>query len=88
MAAYFSTKIVSFDTGLAVSGTPHNCIRGTNYVPEYRLFHLSFGHIRGPAAIFNCDIDQEAIEKAKQMANGHDVEVWQGARRVIEIKKI
>ena len=60
----------------------------TNYVPEYQLFHLSFGHIRGPAEIFNCDIDQDAIEKAKRMVNGHDVEVWQGARRVIEIKKI
>jgi hypothetical protein len=57
-------------------------------VPEYQIFHLTLGHIRGPAEIINCDIDQQAIEKAKQMVNGHDVEVWQGARRVIEIKKI
>jgi hypothetical protein len=41
----------------------------------------------GPAAIINCGVDQQAIEKAKQMANGHDIEVWQGVRRVIEIKK-
>ena len=60
----------------------------TRDVPEYRIFHLTFGHIRGPAAIINCDVDQQAIEKAKQMVNGHDIEVWQGVRRVIEIKKI
>jgi hypothetical protein len=62
-------------------------VRDTYDVPEYRIFHLTFGHIRGPAAIINCGVDQQAIEKAKQMVNGHDIEVWQGVRRVIEIKK-
>ena len=62
-------------------------VRETYDVPEYRIFHLTFGHIRGLAAIINCDVDQQAIEKAKQMFNGHDIEVWQDVRRVIEIKK-
>jgi hypothetical protein len=62
-------------------------VRETYDVTEYRIFHLTLGHIRGPAAIINCDVDQQAIDKAKQMVNGHDIEVWQGVRRVIEIKK-
>jgi hypothetical protein len=32
-----------------------------------------------------CRDDAEAIEKAKRMVDGHDIEVWSGERPVIRI---
>jgi hypothetical protein len=34
---------------------------------------------------FTCRDDAEAIEKAKRLVDGHDVELWTGERLVIRI---
>jgi hypothetical protein len=33
-----------------------------------------------------CETDNEAIEKAKHLVDGHDVELWQVDRKVAEFK--
>jgi hypothetical protein len=54
---------------------------------EYRVYTLSNGnHIMAPPDIIACETDQEAIEQARRLIEGHDVEVWQGARCVIRMK--
>ena len=51
-------------------------------MPEYRAYILgSNGHVRRRID-FLCEEDESAKEYTKQLVNGHDVEVWQGGRRV------
>jgi hypothetical protein len=33
-----------------------------------------------------CDDDEAAKERAKLLAGGHDVELWDGARKIAEFK--
>jgi hypothetical protein len=40
-------------------------------------------HISGPSEIVECTGDLEAIEKAKQFVDGHDVELWDRGRFVM-----
>ncbi len=54
-------------------------------MPEYRVYRIKDGHTAGVPAILSCDTDQEAIEKANQLLDGLDVELWQGARVVAKI---
>ncbi len=50
-------------------------------MPEYRLYTLlSTNKIAGPATDKVCDTDQDAIEIAKALLNGRDIEIWQGVR--------
>ena len=52
-------------------------------MPEYRLFTFNdAGHITGPAAVIH---DDAAIKEAKQLLDGHDIEVWQGTRIVVHL---
>ena len=47
-------------------------------MPTYRIYSVtSDGHIGGPAAVVTCENDQEAISRAQQLKNGHDVELWE-----------
>ena len=39
------------------------------------------GHIQNRIALL-CDDDEEAKRLAKQLVDGHDVELWQGTRMV------
>lgn len=43
------------------------------------------GHIQGRVDLI-CADDEAAKERAVQLANGDDVELWQGDRRVAEFK--
>ena len=55
-------------------------------MPEYRLFTFNdAGHITGPAAVIQCADDDAAIKEAKQLLDGHDIEVWQGTRIVVHL---
>ncbi len=54
-------------------------------MPEYRVYPLNAGRLAGPAQVVVCEKDREAIEKAKQLMNGH-AEVWDGARFVATIR--
>jgi hypothetical protein len=53
---------------------------------DYRAYRLKDDHVDGPPGIIVADGDQEAIERAKSLANGHDIELWDGPRFVIGIR--
>jgi hypothetical protein len=56
-------------------------------MPEYRIYTLSDGNkIAEPPRVVTCDNDQEAIEQATQLLDGHDIEVWAGARVVSRLR--
>jgi hypothetical protein len=56
-------------------------------MPDYRVYPVKDKHIVGVPAVVTCDSDEEAIEKARPLVNGHDVEVWEGARQVGRIAR-
>lgn len=52
---------------------------------EYRAFPIGVdGHFIGFEPLV-CDSDDEAIDKAKRLVDGHDVELCCGARLVIRL---
>jgi hypothetical protein len=54
---------------------------------EYRAYILgSDDRIRKAVDLF-CPDDEVAKEKAKQLVNGHDVELWQLGRKVETFKR-
>jgi hypothetical protein len=63
-----------------------NFIAGGIARPDYRAYKIKNDHVTGVPAIITCDTDQQAIEAAKTMADGHDIELWDGARFVMGIK--
>ena len=55
-------------------------------MPEYRAFIVGHdGHFR-KAIEFEAPDDVGAISHAKQYVDGHDVELWQLDRRIIQLK--
>jgi hypothetical protein len=53
---------------------------------EYRAYIVgSDGHIFN-AVDLECPDDAEAMKQAEQLVDGHDVELWQRARRIIVLK--
>jgi hypothetical protein len=58
--------------------------RGAAIVPAYRTYLIDQNNrISGPATIVKCAGDFDAIEKAKQLVDGHDVELWERDRLVM-----
>jgi hypothetical protein len=51
-------------------------------MPEYRVYIVGTdGHFFS-SQILECADDSEATEQAKQLIDGHDVELWQRDRRI------
>jgi hypothetical protein len=51
-------------------------------MPEYRVYIIgSDGHFQESVPLI-CPDDDVAMEQAKQLVDGHDVEVWQRARKI------
>ena len=49
---------------------------------EYRAYILSSdGRIKRPVDL-ECDDDEAAKKAAQQLVDGHDVELWQGRRKI------
>jgi hypothetical protein len=49
---------------------------------EYRAYIIGLdGHIIKAIGLY-CANDDAAKERAKQLVDGHDVELWQGDRRI------
>ena len=49
---------------------------------EYRAYILApDGRIMRPVDL-ECDDDDAAIKTAQQLVDGHDVELWQGSRKI------
>jgi hypothetical protein len=56
-------------------------------MPEYRAYILdSDRHIKGCEPLI-CTDDAAAIVAAKRLVDGHDVELWQGARKVTKLAR-
>jgi hypothetical protein len=53
---------------------------------EYRVYRVKDNHISGPPSIIVADDDQHAIEQAKQLVDGYDIELWDGPRFVMGLK--
>jgi hypothetical protein len=54
-------------------------------MPGYYAYFLEDGHIMSRVEIVAED-DAEATQKARQYLDGHDIEVWQEARKVTLLK--
>ena len=55
-------------------------------MPEYRIFPLtSDNHIKNAPALVVCENDSAALEQAKKMLDGHNLEVWEGNRLVTRL---
>ena len=53
---------------------------------DYRVYILAEdGHVQGRVDL-RCDSDAEAIARARQHVEGHDVELWQLDRKVETFK--
>ena len=51
-------------------------------MPDYHAYFLGpDGHIQHRVDLF-CDDEEDAKRRVKQLVDGHDVELWQGARRI------
>jgi hypothetical protein len=52
-------------------------------MPDYRFYKIGDdGHVAGPPENIELPNDGAAMQEAKKLINGQDVEVWQGARLV------
>jgi hypothetical protein len=51
-------------------------------MPDYRVYIVgSDGHFFNSVPL-ECDDDTEALERAKQLVDGHDIELWQRDRKI------
>jgi hypothetical protein len=56
-------------------------------MPGYRAYVVgSDGHFIN-AFELECADDTEAMERAKQLVDGHDIELWQLARKITVFKR-
>ena len=56
-------------------------------MPEYRAYTVGVdGHFIGFEPIV-CADDAAAVEKAKRLVDGHDVELWSGPRLIIRLER-
>jgi hypothetical protein len=56
-------------------------------VEDYRAYLVGIdGHFISYEPLV-CASDDEAIAKAKRLVDGHDVELWSGARMVIRLQR-
>ena len=54
---------------------------------DYRVHTIGDdGHFISARA-FSCDNDPDAIEWAKQLVDGHDIELWSAARLIIRLER-
>jgi hypothetical protein len=53
---------------------------------RYRAYPVKDGHVVNPPVIVTAETDQEAIERAKQLVDGRDIEVWDGRRFIGSVK--
>jgi hypothetical protein len=56
-------------------------------MPDYRAFIVGHDGRFQQAIEMVCSDDAEAIERAEQYVDGHDVELWQLDRQVIQLKR-
>ena len=53
---------------------------------QYKLYYLNHAGKIFSARDVTCVEDMDAVDMATSLLNGHDIEVWQGARRIAHVK--
>jgi hypothetical protein len=53
---------------------------------EYKVYRIKNNHVAEPPVVFEAPTEPTAIERAKQLVDGCDVELWQGTRFVIGLR--
>lgn len=53
---------------------------------HYRVYALTDGHVTGPAVLIIAVDDDDALKRAEQLRDGHDLEVWDEVRLVGTLK--
>jgi hypothetical protein len=67
---------------------PESCGLRIDLVPEYKAYTVGHeGHITAFEPLV-CTDDAEAINEAKRLLDGHDIELWSGARLVIKLPSL
>jgi hypothetical protein len=67
--------------------TSKHPVVGKAGMAEYRAYTVGIdGHFVGFKALV-CVDDAEAINKAKRPVDGHDIELWSGARFIIRLSR-
>jgi hypothetical protein len=59
---------------------------GTGNVADYRIYEFTVGRQIAAMRVIACISDAEAIERAREMLEGRDLEVRQGARLIIQLR--
>jgi hypothetical protein len=57
-------------------------IKGSSYVPDYRAYIIGSDGEFQESVPLDCADDNVAMMKAKQLVDGHHVELWQRTRRI------
>jgi hypothetical protein len=61
--------------------------QGRGQMTDYRVYIIgNDGHFVS-AIQLDCPDDNAAIESAKQFINGHDIELWQGDRKIAKLDR-
>jgi hypothetical protein len=61
-------------------------LNGGIVVPTYRVFvMLDARQILGPPTDMECDSDDDAVSRARQLLDGHDLELWQRERFITRL---
>lgn len=56
-------------------------------MPDYRIYKTTKEHrIDGIPTEIVCDNDTDAVEQARKMSEGLDIEIWNGPRLVTQLK--
>jgi hypothetical protein len=56
-------------------------------MPEYRAYLVGHDGHFSEAVPLVCGDDDEAMKKAKQLVDGHDVELWQRDRKIATFER-
>jgi hypothetical protein len=56
-------------------------------MPEYRAYIISVDERIQSRIELICDHEADAMAQAKQLVDGYDVELWQGARKVARFSR-
>src|SRR5664279_213088 len=62
--------------------TPAWLAKGASAMAHYRAYLVGQDSYFIKAVDLDCDDDAAAIKRAQKMVDGHDVELWQHARRI------
>ena len=54
-------------------------------MPMYRIYTFEGGHVRAPPQVIECQNDEAAVKKAKQLLDGTLIEVWEKERCIIRL---